>query len=337
MAGQGQTAVSLRPGCRVCRQDGPRPVPGANGQGRAEHDYFRQRRAKVNGFVHRHFTWPGTLRLHGAAFGWDILRATVNVALAPVFVLLLGLIWASRRLGLHRLADGLASRPLLLRTDVARRVEGLLATDLLDLPMSGAVRDESALTRAVLSAPQLRDLVRSRDGVDEAQAMALRIRRALRDYTGTRSAVAEMVTALVTLVVGAVVFQALTPGMISMAPGVAEAVSRNAAISAFPLGQTLGGLWYGAFPVGVPFWLVAATVAGLVMLGSVVAAFAGILADPVQSRFGIHRRRLLRLIDTLEAEMCGPGNKPFTAREHVYVRVFDLWDVAVSLLRSLRG
>ena len=108
----------------------------------------------------------------------------------------------------------------------------------------------------------------------------------------------------------AFVFQALTPGMISMAPGVADAVARTTAIADFPMGQTIGGLWYGIFPTGASPLLVAASVAILVMIGSVFAAFAGLLADPVQSRLGIHRRRLLRLIDTLD--------KPFAVREHYY-------------------
>jgi hypothetical protein len=82
--------------------------------------------------------------------------------------------------------------------------------------------------------------------------------------------------------VGAIVFQELTPGMISMAPGVAKAMSRSTAVADFPLSETLGVLWYGVFPVGPTPRLVAATVAGPVLLGSVSAAFVGMIADPVQ-------------------------------------------------------
>jgi hypothetical protein len=63
--------------------------------------------------------------------------------------------------------------------------------------------------------------------------------------------------------------------MISMAPDVADAVARHTAIAAFPLGQTIGGMWYGMFGVGASPWLMSVTIAGLVMIGSVVAAFAG--------------------------------------------------------------
>lgn len=282
--------------------------------------YFADRRAKVDGFIDHHFIWPGTLRLHSAALGWDVLRAPINVILSPVLVLTRIAAMACRQIRLRGIANWVAGRRILLPTAVSRRVEALIATDLLDLPLpqGAAARDPGALSRAVLAAPQFRELIRKRADAAEAQILGQKIADALGDYAGTRLAVAEMTTGLVTLAVGAFVFQALTPGMISMAPGVADAVARTTAIADFPMGQTIGGLWYGIFPTGASPLLVAASVAILVMIGSVFAAFAGLLADPVQSRLGIHRRRLLRLIDTLEMELCGPGDKPFAVREHYY-------------------
>lgn len=301
--------------------------------------YFKDRRAKVDGFVARHFTWPGTLRLHGAALGWDTLRAPVNVALSPFLVLTRIAAYFCRRVGWRGAADWLARRRILLRTSVAQRVEVLIVTDLLDLHLDegAAARDPSALARAVLAAPQLRELIRTRASAAEAEALGQRIAGALGEYAGTRSAVAEMTTTLCVLVVGALAFQALTPGMISMAPGVADAMARTNAIASFPLGQTLGEMWYGVFAADASPWLVAATVAGLVMIGSVVAAFAGVLADPVQSRLGIHRRRLGRLLDTVEEEFLGRGDKPFVAREHFFARILDLWDAVASAFRIFRN
>ena len=312
----------------------------AEGSGSPLHlEYFDCRRAMIDDFVARHFTWPGTLRLHGAALGWDILRAPLNVALSPILVLTRFAAYVSRRVGWRGTADWLSRRRILLRTSVARRVEVLIVTDLLDLPLDegAAARDPSALARAVLAAPQLREMIRTRGNAAEAEALGQRIADALGEYAGARSAVAEMTTTLCVLVVGALAFQALTPGMISMAPGVADAMARNNAIATFPLGQALGGMWYGMFAADASPWLVGATVAALVMTGSVVAAFAGVLADPVQSRLGIHGRRLGRLLDTVEAEVLGRGDRPFVAREHFYARLLDLWDAAASAFRIFRN
>ncbi|KQI70486.1 hypothetical protein AN191_17865 [Loktanella sp. 5RATIMAR09] len=296
-------------------------------------------RHAVDPFVAEHFSWRGTLRLHRNALGWDIFRAPVNIILSPVFVLTRIVAYLCKRLGLRRGGGWLARRHILLRTSVARRVETCIIADLLGLPVTAGKTafDQTTLEHAVLAAPQFRETLRRCENADDVRALSHRVLGAVSEYAGTRSAVSEITTVLFTLLTGAVVFQALTPGMISMAPGVAEAMARTTAITDFPLGQTIGGAWYGVFATDTSPWLVVATLAVLVMLGSIFAAFVGILADPVQSRLGIHRRRLLRLIDTIEVELDGAGEKPFVAREHYYARAFDLWDAGASLLRVFRN
>jgi hypothetical protein len=172
---------------------------------------------------------------------------------------------------------------------------------------------------------------------DATEAIAARILRDVTEYASARTAVAEMTTTLAVISVGAIVFQALTPGMISMAPDVAGALARTTAIADFPMGQTLGGVWYRLFAPDTPAWLTAAAVGGLIAVGAMFAAFAGILADPVQARLGIHRRRLMRLLETLERH-CGMGaDRPFVASEHFLARILDLWDAFLSRLRIFRG
>jgi hypothetical protein len=326
---------------RDARQAGPASPGAARGRGGSLENgpagqAARARLDLVDAFVRRHFTWPGTLRLHRAAIGLDILRAPVNVLMSPILLLARLSAWICRRLHRHRAADWLSRRRFLLRTAVAARVETAVLTELLDVPLVHGENPE-ALRQAILVAPRLREAIRRSGSVGGAQEMAEGVMRAVAEYTGTRSAIAELTTALVTLAVGALAFQALTPGMISMAPGVAEAVSRGTAIADFPLGSRLGSVWYAVFPAGPAPWLIAATVAGLVLLGSVVAAFAGTLADPVQARLGIHRRRLMRLLDAVDAEVAARHPRPFVAHEHLLVRVFDLWDAALSMLRIFRG
>ena len=314
------------------------PTTGLIGKaaGRA---YFGERRANVDGFVRRHFTWPGTLRLNSAAFGRDILRAPVNVMLSPILVLTRIAGFLCRKVGLRRVADWLGKRRIVLRTSVAERVEALVVTDLLGVTIAAdtVAFDHDKVVRAVLAAPQFREMIRKCEDVAEAEALGQRIADAIAEYAGTRSAVADMTTGLCALIIGVIAFNALTPGMISMAPGVADVMARGAAVAAFPLGDTLGGVWFGVFRPGASPALVAGTLAGLVMAGAIVAAFAGLIADPVQSRLGIHQRRLGRLIDTIEAALIGAGDRPFVPREHYYARLLDLWDAFASLFRILRS
>lgn len=287
----------------------------------------------------RHFTWPGTLYLHGAALGLDVFRAPINVLLSPILVLARIAAWICGKLRFVRLAGWLLDRRLLLRTAVSARVEAAIFNELLNVPLpaDNADPDRATMSRAILAAPRFRGMVRSRGTVAEAQSAAERILGAVGDYTDVRSSIAEFTTALVTLVIGAITFHAITPGMMSMAPGLAGVISLSNAVADFPLGAALGGLWYSVFPRGPSPGLVAATVAGLMLVGSLVAAFAGVIADPVQVWLGIHRRRLMRLLDTLDAETEGTRYKPFASQEHFLARIFDLWDAALSLLRVFRG
>ncbi|MDT8855904.1 DUF6635 family protein [Paracoccaceae bacterium Fryx2] len=297
--------------------------------------YFADRRARVPDFVRRHFGLGGSLALHRAALGGDVLRAPVNLALAPVLVLSRIGAWGLRRARLTRAADWLGSKPILLETEVARRVESLILTDLLELPQGTRTRD--ALTEAMLAQPALRAVVAARAGPEALAGLQAQVSRTLGDYTGTRSAVAEMTTALGTLGAGALAFHAVTPGMVSLAPTLAAVLAHQAAIAAFPLGAGIGSMWYGVFPVAASPLLGGAALVGLVMTGAAATAFAGVLADPVQLRLGIHQRRLNRLIDALEDGFTGQGSRAFAAREHYLARLLDVADAAVAAVRLMRA
>ncbi|MEM8848521.1 MAG: DUF6635 family protein [Pseudomonadota bacterium] len=253
---------------------------------------------RLDGFVRRHFGLRGTWRLHRAALGWDLLRAPANVALAPLFLLtrLTGLLL--RLIGLRRAGAWLCTRRILLPTAVARKVERLIETELL------AGRDLGPVDRALIA-----------------------------DFAGIRSAVAEITTALIVLATGVALFGTATPGIVSLAPQVSDHLARAAAVSDFWLGPWFGAGWYSLFPVALPVWAVVAIVAALAMAASLVTTFAGILADPIQTRLGLHHRRLRRLLARIAAaEEGGSGIAP----EHVVARLADLTDAGLGLLRFFR-
>ena len=297
--------------------------------------YFDSRRARVDDFIARSFHFRGSLRLHRAALGWDIARAPANIALAPVHLLTRLGAGAAGRLGARRASAWLGTRNLVLRTDVARAVERAVIADLLELPWQGdgpsAPARRDALAEAILDDPGVRAALPAlahpptRRGDD------------LAEYLGTRAAVAEMTAALTTLGAGAAVFSKVTPGAVSLGPALAAALAHNAAVAAFPLGGAAGSLWYAAFPAAASPALVGASTAALAGAGALLAAFAGVIADPVQSRLGIHRRRLLRLIDAMETEFLAESGPGFAAREHYLARLFDLSDAAAAAIRLARG
>jgi hypothetical protein len=300
--------------------------------------YLDTVRSDVDAFVADNFHRKGTTKLHRAALGWDVLRAPVNVILSPLLILIRSSAWICTLLGLKNGAHWLGSRRILLRTAVAGRVETHLVRDLLRVPLPiGQAHDGPTLSHAISEAPQLRAIFRSKSGVAEVNSTVDSIATAIAEYSSSRSAVADITTAIIALFIGAMVFQAVTPGMISMAPGLAKTIALETAVADFPLGQTVGSVWYSVFSTSVSPLLVAGNVAGLVMVGSVIGAFAGILADPVQARLGLHRRRLLRLLDAIEDHLIGSGSKRYSAHEHFYARFLDIWDATVSALRFFRS
>lgn len=264
-------------------------------------DVSSEDRARVRSFVQHHFGLGGALRLHRHAIGWDLLKAPANVALAPIFLVIRLIALFISLVGLRRAGAWLAERRILFQSAVARAVEAAV----------------------------LEELVIPRNGGSEP---SLAQRRLVEDYTTIRSAVAEIFTTSLVLILGFIVFRNPTPGVISLAPLVTEHAAQNFAVNNFWLGQRLGNAWYGVFSVKLPVWYVIAVGVGLAMLASLVTTFAGIVADPIQAALGIHRRRLLRLMAKLDSQEAGAG----LAGEHVLARMADLTDASVSLIRIFR-
>jgi hypothetical protein len=155
-------------------------------------------------------------------------------------------------------------------------------------------------------------------------------------YTGSRAASADIATALLATGAGALAARQFTPGALSLGSVLAGALAQHAAIASFPLGPALGSLWYGAFPAAAaPGLALAGSGAAFVVLGA-LAAFAGVVVDPVQRRLGLHRRRLDRLIDSLEAQLLGRAHGGFRPRDHYVARLFDTLDLLRSLHRLAR-
>ena len=304
--------------------------------------YFATRRAGVDAFIDRHFSFEGSLALHRRAVGWDIVRAPLNLALAVPNLAAKVAAGAADSIGAARTASFLRARDLQLPTEVGREIEWLVMTELLELPIRQGDRESlrDALADEILSDPRLDKAV---GAVAEAigsrvddPAFRRRLEEAIGDYAGTRLAAAEITTALLTLGAGAVVVHKATPGMMTLAPLLASTIAHKMAVASFPLGAGLGSLWYGLFPAAAPATLTVGLTGGLLAAGTIFTAFAGIIADPVQRRLGLHRRRLLRLIDVAERRFSGDEEAAFTAADHYVARVVDLLDILTTAYRLAR-
>lgn len=264
------------------------------------------RRVEVSAFVRTTFGLRGTLRLHRFAFGLDLIRAPLNVLLAPIFLLTRMIALAAKAMRFHKTADWMLRCKILLETDVSKQVAISVSDFVDDLEARG---QQIACPNDVLE-------------------------HEIAEYTGVRSAVGEITTTIVILIVGFLAFQAVTPGVISITGPVTELRAHAIAVADFPLGRGLGELYYGVFSTDLAPWEVVATGVALAMLASVVTTFAGVIADPLQVMTGTHRRRLCLLLNRLEI---AGGRSNSVAREHIAARFADLTDIALNLWRALRG
>jgi hypothetical protein len=294
--------------------------------------YIASRRERIGPFVDRHFTVAGSLALHRRALGWDLVRAPANLFLAGPALLVSLASLAAQKADAPRLAAWLARRRILLKTDVAREIEWLVASELLEIPCERQAHASyhDAIAEAILADHR----AAKRLGAVAGTYTESRLAAAVENYLGSRTAAAEIATGFVAAGVGALAVKQTTPGLMTLSSALAGMIAQQAAIAAFPLGATLGGLWYGEFPATAGPELLAATIGGVFLGGSLLAAFSGVATDPLQRCLGLHRRRLLRLLDALEDGLCGERAQYVTMRDHYVARLVDLFDLAALALRA---
>lgn len=301
--------------------------------------YVAGRHAKVDAFVDANFGLLGALRLHREAIGLDLLRAPANLALVPPYLALQIASAGARRFGAEAAARWMETRKVFLDTDVARELTWRLHTQLLELPYEDGSRrsERDALAEDILVDARLMrvwdafEATMARHRNDEA--LQRRLKAMVHTYSGARTAAAELVVSMTMAGAGAALFRQLTPGVLTLGPALAGAIAQKAAIASFPLGASVGGIWYGHFAAGPSTGLVVGTTGGLMMLAAAATAFAGIIGDPIQRALGLHQRRLRQFIDALGDELKGEGRTAFRVRDHYAARIFDLLDVMAAAHR----
>jgi hypothetical protein len=295
--------------------------------------YIESRRGRIDAFVDRHFTLAGSAALHRRALGWDLLRAPANLFLAGPALAVKLMAWTARRGGLKRVAAWLAGRRVLLETEVAREIEWLVATELLEIPCRRRDRAccRDAIAEMILADERAAALLVAPAGADPN--FRRRLAAAVETYLGSRTATAEIATGFVAASLGALVVKQATPGLVTLSSALAAMIAQQMAIAAFPLGAGLGGLWYSAFPAAAGPELLAVTTAGVFIGGAMLAAFSGVVTDPLQRRLGLHRKRLERLLRILEADLCGEAGQSRIMRDHYVARLVDIFDLITLAMR----
>jgi hypothetical protein len=266
-------------------------------------------RARVPEFTARHFGWRGTLRLHRAALGLDLLRAPFNVMLvAPTLALRL-LAWAAHLANRPRAAAWLRTKSLFVETGLARHIADLVLREVLRIDAAETPLPEGRHSRA---------------------------RRLIAEYVDARHAVAEFATASLVMLFGLIALHALTPSAITLGPLLAQQFTLREAVEGFWLGPWAGSFWYALFPPDVGLGRVVAITAMAMGCFALLATFMGLLVDPLLQMAGLHRRRLEHLVGTLERIMLGEADATLGLPDLYVARLTDIADVIILAVRYTR-
>ena len=267
-------------------------------------------RARVPGFVARHFGWRGSLRLHRTAVGLDLLRAPLNVLLVgpTLFLRLAGL--ACRWLGWRRLGTWLA-RTQSVRGDQSCPPDG----------RSGGERAAAGRRSAPWASTRNR---------------AQRIRELIAEYLAARNAVAEFAAGVVAIGVGLALVQALTPSAITLGPLLAREFAQADAIDTFWLGPWAGAIWYGWYPADASWGETILTTAMVMGCFALIATFMGLVTDPVLQLRACIGVASSHLVDTLERVALGDREASLGLPDLYVARLTDIVDVILFTMRMTR-
>lgn len=294
--------------------------------------YFQDRRDKIPEFVRNIYSLKGSILTNSKAFGLDMVRAPLNLFWAVPYLGIQSISKVSNKTGLGPVSRFLAKIPAGFKTRVQKEVDWRVRTELLELPYEQDLRrsEKDALLETILKQEaivqllnqQLKDVDRHirRDDFEQA------LQRELDTYGSTRIAAADMACSVLNISAGALFFKKLTPGAITSGSALAASLAQQSAISSFIFGETLGSVYYSLFPAKASMGLLVASTASILAAMGVASAFSGIITDPFQRWFGIHQRRLNKIVSSLEQSFDATDIKGFHPKDHYLARIFDIFD-----------
>ncbi|MEW8563542.1 MAG: DUF6635 family protein, partial [Candidatus Thiodiazotropha sp.] len=272
-------------------------------------DYFEACRQRIPNFVNRHYSLRGAIDLNSKALGSDILVAPFNFLMGfPNFLLRL-LALVIELFGGHRAARRMLTFHLGLPTRVQQELAHRLRRDFLVLCRHPNAADQG-----------LQQLVR------KAAEEPMQI------YLQTRNVAADVTAGTLAAILGLTLLSQFTPGSISAGTVIAHLVAKQQAASDFILGETLGRLYYTLFPVSPSLGIIATTIVLVMVTIALVAAFSGMVHDPVQRVTGIHQRRLNRLLDAIESNTAQSITRGYRPKDTFVGRIYDFIDWIKGLL-----
>lgn len=284
------------------------------------HNYFEQCRQRVPIFIKQYYCYPGCWQTNKQALGLDLLRSPINLIWAPIYLICIGVAFILVRCGFKPAKRFAEKLPGGMTTRVQKTINQAIERELIDrASLQTCIHrqlDNLASTHA-LNPKQSNAWHNGLDGI---------INTALNQLMLTRTASADISNTLFTTAAGALTFKKFTPGGIGLGILIAGIWANERAKQQFFLGQTAGHWFYTLFPSEADIADIGIAIGLIMIILSVVASLSGLITDPIQSVLGIHKRRMLAMINTMEQDLINQTQNGFKPVDPYIARILDLFD-----------
>ncbi|RXJ73936.1 hypothetical protein CS022_06545 [Veronia nyctiphanis] len=122
----------------------------------------------------------------------------------------------------------------------------------------------------------------------------------------------------------------------SLGSTLASTIAYHSAVSSFAFGNTLGAMYYSVIPASATKATLALSTGGVAVALGIVASYTGMLTDPLQKSLGWHDKKLNKLIDSLEQQLCAESDSALSYKDSYVARILDLADLLLQVSIKLR-
>lgn len=302
--------------------------------------YIAECRSAIPSFCQDTFSLIGAWDINKKAFGKDILKAPANVVWTPLYFLGTGLGKGLGKLKLDKASKALADLPAGFTTDVELEVQWRIYTQFIKLPYQQENRSftDNRLLEIILEDESLAPIIDqsmasiSQLTQDEAGKNILTDR--IYEYTDSRKAASELSSTLIGTATGYLTSKTLNFGAVGLGQSLAATAAYHSAVSSFALGNTLGAAFYSVVPVSASTSAVVLSTGGVAAVLGAVSAFAGVIADPIQNKLGLHEKKLHKLVDALERQLKSNEQTSLDIKDGYAARVLDVLDFLTMIVRK---
>ena len=302
--------------------------------------YIHECRAAIPEFSQTTFSFVGAWDINKKAFGKDILKAPANVVWTPFYFLGTGISKGLGKLKFDKASKALADLPAGFTTDVELEVQWRIYTQFIKLPFQQGDREftDNRLLEVILEDENLAPIIdQSMESISQLTAdddgkdvLTDRIF----EYTNSRKAASELSSTLIGTATGYLTSKTLNFGAVGLGQSLAASAAYHSAVSSFALGNTLGAAFYSVVPVSASTGAIVLSTGGVAAVLGTVSAFAGVIADPIQQKLGLHQKKLTKLVDALELQLKSNEQSSLNIKDGYAARVLDVLDFLTLIVRK---